>query len=563
MTSAIREAVLLSLASMLLATATYAREPDFTEMDRRGNRDGYLDLREIPARDLTIVARYADLVGLDIAKPLPIDKLRQGHAIYVRQVEGQDGRGRIKPTPAGDHGFGAIEGKTGARGFGNVGDMHAAITAEDRKWAISQFTGYEYDANRDGLLSREEVRKRNPNAVKLWFRGDVNGDGLLNPTELAYYYASLRVRRMIAAAHAKSAWNVDGVEVLPRHRQHADSLMRSLDKDRNGIIDRDEVPDSWRHGNGLGWADGNGDGQVTLSEMQRGAVRFLAENEQLEQRNEQVEMKASLALAADITRRYDRNRGSALDRDELRYLDRNVAAADLNGNGLVMQDELRKWLFELVKSQKASDDLPLWFFESDMDLDGQVELVEYLRTQPAGTPGRFRNYDHNDDGIVTARESVARAGDKTRYTSNSPRVIEAGKEAYSEVFIPDKLTIADVDVLLTIAKNGDTDIELHLIGPDGTAAALYFDRNNRPWGNGPLFRDTILDDEAPEIKQRLRLPPAHRSFRPQGMTTKDRNSLRIFYGEPLNGTWRLVVRNNGRIAGLLEGWALLVKPASK
>jgi subtilisin-like proprotein convertase family protein len=144
--------------------------------------------------------------------------------------------------------------------------------------------------------------------------------------------------------------------------------------------------------------------------------------------------------------------------------------------------------------------------------------------------------------------------------------LEAEHEVASAVFIPDDVLIADIDVQVSILKDGDDDLDLRLVGPDGTTAALYFTNRRKAWGGGRMFDDTLIDDEAPHSGSRLPSPPAHRSFRPQGMGDPQRSSLKVFYGKHAKGTWQLIVRNNarnrGRGAGLLNGWALLVKPAS-
>ena len=242
----------------------------------------------------------------------------------------------------------------------------------------------------------------------------------------------------------------------------------------------------------------------------------------------------------------------------------DIKSADLNNDGFILTNELADWLYERLSSQEGSDlpsNLPVWFVEQDADLDGQVFLSEFRRGNLQASVDEFRRYDHNNDGIITAEESVSRsAGGKTRYAGTQPLVIEAGKEGESELFIMDDITIADIDVHLAIVKNGHDDLELILVGPAGRRAVLYYDARSKPWGGGPLFDNTFLDDEAPEIRRRLPRPPSHRSFRPQGMNNRKMSGLSTFYGKPAHGTWRLVIRNKSRVAGLLQGWALHVKP---
>ncbi|MBC8353842.1 MAG: hypothetical protein H8E66_17720 [Planctomycetes bacterium] len=554
----------IALLSMACAFAE-SREPDFPTLDKVGNSNGYLEPSEIPAEYSTIIARYASLAGLDMSKPMLLGRLGDGRLEYFRMLDRSDEPGSVWNRTADEQGFGRIEGTSGIRQFGPAGQMVGQYTSTNRGRTRATFRSY--DVNRDGLLSREEVGDANQKtALYEWFTADHDRNNLLTFTELADYYAADGLRRKMSRDRQESTWNIDSVKVTRRHRQHAQYQMGQFDKNKNGTIDRNEVPDEWRRGNGLSWADANGDGQITTLEMQVGSVRFLGEHELAAKRKENPDSRTSDNLTADIFRRYDKNGDKALDRIERAAIRGDLSAADINNNGLVLRDELSRWLLATLTSQPSSnlpDGLPVWFVESDIDLDGQVLLSEFLQSRSAATAtSEFERYDHNSDGIVTADESVSRtAGGKKRYSGGSSRVFEAGKETHAELFIDDDVMIADIDVQVSITKNGHDDIELLLISPDHIMVTLYFSGRSKAWGGGRLFEDTIIDDEAPEIRQRLPLPPAHRSFRPQSMNNKNMASLSALYGKPASGTWRLVIRNKSRVAGLLEGWALLVKPA--
>lgn len=560
--SARAKMVLIVLLSLSCAKAE-SREPDFPTLDKAGNSNGYLEPSEIPAEYLTIIARYASLAGLDMSKPMPLSELGNGRLKYFRLLDRSNEPGSAWDRTADSKGFGRIPGTTGIRQFGPAGEMVGQYTSRNRDRTRGTFRNY--DANRDGLLSREEVGAAYRTAIHDWFTADHDKNNMLTFSELADYYAALEVRRKISRDRDESTWKIDDVKVTLKHRQHADYLMTKLDKSKNGVIDRDEVPEEWKTGNGLSWADANGDGSITTLEMQVGAVRFLGENELASDRRENPDLEACNNLTSDIFRRYDKNGDKSLDRNERAAVRGDLSGADINNNGLIARDELSRWLLATLSTQPSSklpDGLPVWFVESDIDLDGQVLLSEFIQSRSVSATSEFERYDHNADGIVTANESVARtAGGKKRYSSGSPRVFEAGKETYAELFIDDDVTIADIDVQISIAKNSDDDIELVLVSPDRITVPLYFSGGAKPWGGGVLFADTIIDDEAPEIRKRLPLPPAHRSFRPQSMNNKNMASLSALYGKHARGTWRLLIRNKSRVAGLLEGWALLVKPA--
>jgi Ca2+-binding EF-hand superfamily protein len=272
-------------------------------------------------------------------------------------------------------------------------------------------------------------------------------------------------------------------------------------------------------------------------------------------------------LAAFVLSLYDRDANGAVERTEFQSPSSpfgNVGAADADANGTVVQAELATWLAARRGKQpefKLPDDFPRWFLQSDFDQDGQVHLAEFMKASPRAAMAEFQRFDRNDDGFVTTKEFSSPAGaDTQRFASGLSHIVEAGAEVFADIFITEDFVIEDIDVQLAFVKRGDDDIELTLLGPDGTQAALYFDSQKKPWGGGRLFDNTLIDDEALPIAQRMPQPPLNQSFRSQGSTTPGMKGLKALYGKRARGTWRLSVRNKSRIAGMLEGWALLTKP---
>jgi subtilisin-like proprotein convertase family protein len=242
----------------------------------------------------------------------------------------------------------------------------------------------------------------------------------------------------------------------------------------------------------------------------------------------------------------------------------NVGAADLDADGAVTQAELAVWLAARLAKQrkfKLPDEFPPWFLQGDFDQDGQIQLAEFSRSTPRVPIAEFQRFDRNEDGFVTMKELSSRKGQGVqRYASGRAHVVEARAETFAEVFISDDFLIDDIDVQLAFVKKADDDVELTLLAPDGTPAVLYFDSQKKPWGGGRLFENTLIDDEAPAIAQRMTHPPVHQAFRSQGSTTPGMKGLKAFYGKRSRGAWRLNIRNKSQLAGILEGWALLIKP---
>lgn len=108
----------------------------------------------------------------------------------------------------------------------------------------------------------------------------------------------------------------------------------------------------------------------------------------------------------------------------------------------------------------------------------------------------------------------------------------------STLTISDSFTITDLDVQLTINHNRVSDLEVTLVGPDGTRVVLLSGA-----GSGVNYTDTILDDSAAQPIGSGSAPHTGR-FRPQ-------SPLSVFNGRDSLGTWRLEVRD--RQFNLVEG----------
>lgn len=535
-----------------------AFEPDLQAIDK--NENGVIEPAEIPVRDLTVISRYASLVGLEIDQAMPIPALERGRNRYLDSLDGGSEELRL----AGKREFGRLRQST-VRPFGNVGNFVDSYTSGVRKGTIVTFQ--KFDANRDGLLTREELSVSYRYYGQLWMRGDRDGNGVLTFSELAESIAADGVRRYTVGVEQQEIEVVDGVSITPAHRREADRLMSKFDRNKNRRLENSEVPPEWKSGNFLGLADRDEDGQITRDEMQFGAARAAADNQLAQQRKQDPNLDHCVTLAADLVRRFDLNKDRTLHSWEWQRIGGDISAGDLNGNGMIIESELAQWLLTRLSAQAASSlptETPSWYLESDRDADRQVTQAEFVAARSADLLFEFEYYDRNSDGMVTADELGRRGAGKSRYASSSPRVLEARHEIEAEIYVADAVTIADIDVHVSIVKNGDDDLELRLIGPDDTTAVLYYTGSRKAWGGGSIFRDTIIDDEAPTSSQRLPRPPAHRSFRPQSIGRNDMASLKAFYGKPAKGRWRLVVGNNARYdggsAGLLQGWALLIEP---
>jgi subtilisin-like proprotein convertase family protein/methionine-rich copper-binding protein CopC len=128
--------------------------------------------------------------------------------------------------------------------------------------------------------------------------------------------------------------------------------------------------------------------------------------------------------------------------------------------------------------------------------------------------------------------------------------------------VPSNIIITDLNVQLNITHPLPQDLDVFLIAPGGTpfdclnpasltCVELFSDVGGIAFG-GAAFRDTVLDDQAGASITNGAAPFTGR-FRPEGQ-------LSTFNGLPLNGVWRLFIRDdtpNGT-GGTLDNWSMIV-----
>jgi Ca2+-binding EF-hand superfamily protein len=423
----------------------------------------------------------------------------------------------VAAVAQGVRSFGVPEGRFPLRGFGNPSgeealmrqfpELSAVVTANDRQQARWEMA--KTDGNLDGLVTEVEWAASGYQPLERFKSNDLNGDGKLTLFEHSLRWAQHRIGRA--------------------RQQHA--------------VSRTEQ-------------------RQTRETRQPAELSNVQEGRQEAMRRQQMDELARYTLSL-----YDRDQSGVIDRLEFRSTDSpfgNVAPAETGHNGTVDQQELAAWLLRRFRSQLDADlpaETPGWFLTSDLDNDGQVQMSEFLASQSQRRLADFGRIDSNNDGFVTLAELTLLRGARTqRYSSSRGHVIGAEGQTCAQLLITDPLIIGDIDVQISVMKNGDDDIELELISPNGARASLYFDNRSKPWGGGRLLNNTVIDDEAPDYPQRLPHPPLIQTFRPQSMNVKGLNSLKVFYGTPARGAWRMIIRNKSRVAGLLEGWALLITP---
>jgi uncharacterized repeat protein (TIGR01451 family) len=132
-------------------------------------------------------------------------------------------------------------------------------------------------------------------------------------------------------------------------------------------------------------------------------------------------------------------------------------------------------------------------------------------------------------------------------STDTPRPIADNTTFTSPIAVTDTETVLDVEVRLNITHTYDGDLDIFLIGPNGTRVELTTDNGD----TGENFSATIFDDEA-ATSITAGTPPYAGRFRPEG-------SLSTLDGLPSNGTWTLEVTDDANVdVGQLVDWTLIL-----
>lgn len=79
-------------------------------------------------------------------------------------------------------------------------------------------------------------------------------------------------------------------------------------------------------------------------------------------------------------------------------------------------------------TERLPEGLPEWFSRNDYDRDAQVAMSEYSSSWSASTLRDFRQFDLNDDGVITSSEALRATNDGAkRGASISSGIAKTGR----------------------------------------------------------------------------------------------------------------------------------------
>ncbi len=359
----------------------------------------------------------------------------------------------------------------------------------------------------------------------------------------------------------------------------AESMLRRYDRNADGFIDRREsyrIP--WTHRNPFD-DDLNHDERLSRLELvQRYARRRRVTDDSRElyqkarrtggeirqadrtsqsSRYTRGRSSREYYLTASVMERFDTNQNGRLEESESLQLGISAGKIDADRDGEISRDELHAHMLALQKEAGAGENgLPAWFFERDLDRDGQVAMHEFTDEWTVELREEFLAIDTNGDGLLTPREATASTAlVGGQYLSKEAMVLPPGRTMISEIEIQDDFLIRDVNLHLSITHSYTSQLDAYLTGPDGLRIELFAEIG----GSGDHFERTVFDDEAsfPITKAQA---PFTGSFLPGGRLKKQ-PGLSAFTGKSVKGVWQLVIRGTrSERFGMLHTWGLDIKP---
>lgn len=363
--------------------------------------------------------------------------------------------------------------------------------------------------------------------------------------------------------------------------READGMLRRLDRDGNGSIDRSEARrGDWSYRDPFA-DDLNKDDRLSRLELaQRYARRRMlsSDSDELIQKVRRtgngIEPSRSTQtpesrerswrregtshwLALSVMGRFDRDRNGRLDRSESSQLGMPVGQIDMNRDGEISREELLNYVVGMQDAAGGLDNgIPGWFYERDANRDKQVSLAEYAPEPTPETIAEFVAWDTNGDGLLTAAEIAgSRAAIGGTFRSDEAKALPPGQTIISEIDIKEDFLIADLNVQLSITHSQAGQLDAYLTGPGGERIELFTEVG----GHDDNFNDTIFDDQASEpiVKGRA---PFEGSYIPEGLL-KQQPGLSTYNNKSIQGVWQLVVRGTrSERFGMLHGWSLQARP---
>jgi len=185
------------------------------------------------------------------------------------------------------------------------------------------------DANKDGVVTSDEVPDDKQAIFERLIRvGDANGDKKLSKEELI-----AGIKRAAPGAEAAPGARPGGLGGLPN--VSAKDIFNRFDKDGNGKIEKDEIPERMKEN--LGRVDANSDGVVDLAEFEKVAQLFGGRRPEGAPEGRPASEPAPFA---PVLRALDADGDGELSASEIADASKALAKLDRNSDGKLSREEI-------------------------------------------------------------------------------------------------------------------------------------------------------------------------------------------------------------------------------
>jgi hypothetical protein len=239
----------------------------------------------------------------------------------------------------------------------------------------------EQDKNGDGFIDKTEWASGNWSKLNPPENSDLNKDGKLSREELCIRISKSRgipIKGDTATSSGGSSSSSGSSgggssDSGDKYKRYAEGLLREHDKNKDGMLQRDEWKDMKTEHQG---ADANSDGVITLGELTNRVSAYSSGG-------------ASTSPSSSGSSGYG-------GRSSKKNGDKSASATDTK----------KSYRF-LTPTERLPKGMPDWFIKNDADGDGQIMMVEYSSNWTESTAAEFAKLDLDGDGIITPEECLA------------------------------------------------------------------------------------------------------------------------------------------------------------
>jgi len=180
-------------------------------------------------------------------------------------------------------------------------------------------------------------------------------------------------------------------------------------------------------------------------------------------------------------------------------------------------------------------------------------LVSVGSSVPCGTLITFQLTVASNEGSwndsFTVQSGIQPISQTTYPSTDTPKPIPDVRTppVLSPISVASVGLVSDVNVTISLTHTFDGDLDIFLIGPNGTRVELTTDNGS----TGDNFTNTVFDDQA-ATSITSGTAPFTGTFRPEGL-------LSTLNGIPANGNWTLEITDDANLdSGVLTSWSVTI-----